>query len=770
MFRRVFASTSSLLFRNFTQQKPPQGFEKFFKKQSSIHPPPSSNQPDSQRLKDLPNPPHNPDPSEHKPAVPDPELSQTPQKEDPKDLKESKQSEVKDSKENPQDKKDSQVNQEPPKPSKSSDKKEDEKKKSSDKKNNNNNNDQNIIFALLAAYLIGSWISGMTSNQHSSSSLSQFINEVSSGRVRYITIKTSKSTGKDSNAIVVGQDSNYKDVITIKLQDVSSFVNMIESKQPMGENIPPIKISFQELSDTSPNWDAMPTSISLGQALLFISLAFLISSMRTKTNKSQGGVNPFKDMFNFGKSNFKVYGTDKKINTTFKDVAGQKEAKREISEFVEFLKNPEKYAKLGARMPRGALLVGPPGTGKTLLAKASAGEAGVPFFATSGSEFVEMFVGVGASRVRELFKQAREKAPSIIFIDEIDAVGRKRDDSRFKNDERDSTLNQLLVEMDGFQTDTFVVVMAATNRQDTLDNALLRPGRFDRIVEIGLPDIDGREQILKVHLAPIKLAKDFDIDACAKRMAALTPGFSGADLSQVCNEAAILAAREGKESVESVDFERASEKVMLGAESNKRLTPKEKKIVSFHEAGHAVAGWFLEGADPVIKVSILPRSKGSLGFAQNLPKETMLFNEQEFLDRICMILGGRVSELLFFGTVTNGASDDLKKATQLAQALIENFGMSKNAGLVSYNLNERYYSESTKDLLDREVKSVIDQCLEKTKALLDEKRELIIKLAEKLMESERLNHKDLIDILGKRPFEETEEYKRYVSEQKTEEV
>ena len=759
MFRRLISTSSTLLFRKFSEKLPPEGFEKFFKKPSASSADPFKNHPN------LP-----PDPSKS--------LNNKTEKDPVPEAEESKAKPSQPKEKEAKDTTDSKPSEEPPKPSKSSssDKKEEDKKsKSSESKksgssNNNNNNNRDdtfVLMALLSAYLVMSALpkSDSPARSPSYSNFGQLMAEISSGNVRYITIKTPKKNSKDSQAVVVAQDSNYKDIMTTQVPDVSSFISMIENKSPSDPNLGPIKITFQESQEQVEKWDEVSSPFTLSNIILFGCLYILFQIIRKPMSKSQGS-NTFKDIFGMGKANFKVYGTDKKVNVTFKDVAGQKEAKREISEFVEFLKNPEKYAKLGARMPRGALLVGPPGTGKTLLAKASAGEAGVPFFATSGSEFVEMFVGVGASRVRELFKQAREKAPSIIFIDEIDAVGRKRDDSRFKNDERDSTLNQLLVEMDGFQTDTFVVVMAATNRQDTLDNALLRPGRFDRIVEVSLPDIEGREQILKVHLAPIKLASDFDIDACAKRMAALTPGFSGADLSQVCNEAAILAAREGKESVERVDFERASEKVMLGVESNKRLTPKEKKIVSYHEAGHAVAGWFLEGADPVIKVSILPRSKGALGFAQNLPKETMLLNEQEFKDKICMILGGRVSELLFFGSVTNGASDDLKKATQLAQALTENFGMSKNAGLVSYSLNERYYSENTKDLLDREVKKVIDECLERTKELLDGKKELIVNLAEKLLQSERLTHKDLVEILGPRPFEESDEYKRYILEQK----
>ena len=328
-----------------------------------------------------------------------------------------------------------------------------------------------------------------------------------------------------------------------------------------------------------------------------------------------GGGGGFGDMFGASKANFKVYGTDVKVNVKFNQVAGLQEAKKEIMEFVEFLKNPQKFRKLGAKIPRGALLVGPPGTGKTLLAKATAGEAKVPFFSISGSDFVEMFVGVGASRVRQLFKQAKEKAPSIIFIDEIDAVGRKRNGKMGGNDERDNTLNQLLVEMDGFGTDTNVVILAGTNRKDILDNALTRPGRFDRTIELTLPDLQGREEILGVHLTPLLLDPTHDKSYYAKHLAALTPGFSGADLMNICNEAAILAARKDAECITEHDFENATERVIGGLEKAKSLTDKEQRTVAHHEAGHAVAGWFLEGADPVLKVSILPRSKGALGFA-----------------------------------------------------------------------------------------------------------------------------------------------------------
>lgn len=372
----------------------------------------------------------------------------------------------------------------------------------------------------------------------------------------------------------------------------------------------------------------------------------------------------FNDMFGYGKSNAQVFGEDKKIKTRFKDVAGLENAKVEIMEFVDFLKDPKKYQKLGARVPRGALLVGPPGCGKTLLAKAVAGEAKVPFLTISGSDFVEMFVGVGASRVRDLFKKARSKAPSIIFIDEIDAVGKKRHGKMGGgNDERDNTLNQLLVEMDGFTTDTSVIVLAATNRQDILDSALLRPGRFDRTIEITLPSIKERMDIFNVHLKKIKLNDRLAKDDYARKMSALTPGFSGADLKNICNEAAIIAARKSLTTVSIKEFEEATERVIAGIEKKLPLSDNERRTVAFHEAGHAVAGWFLKYSSPLLKVTIIPRAKGALGFAQYLPDELNLYSREQLEDMMVMALGGRVAEELFFDRITTGASDDIKKVT-----------------------------------------------------------------------------------------------------------
>jgi len=359
-------------------------------------------------------------------------------------------------------------------------------------------------------------------------------------------------------------------------------------------------------------------------------------------------------------------------------------AKTEVIEFVDFLKNPEKYKKLGAKIPKGALLVGPPGTGKTLLAKAVAGEAGVPFLTISGSDFVQMYVGVGASRVRDLFKQAKQMSPSIIFIDEIDAVAKKRDQKFSSNDERDNTLNQLLVEMDGFSTDEAVIILAATNLADTLDPAIKRPGRFDRTIEITLPSIDERREIYNVHLKKIKVNKDLTRDEYATKMSALTPGFSGADIANICNEGAIIAARTDMPAVGLSEFEQATERVMAGIEKKSIMTPAERKTVAYHEAGHAVTGWFLEHANPLLKITIIPRSKGSLGFAQYLPEELSLYTKEALIDMIKVALGGRVAEDIFFKKVTTGASDDIKKITQIATGLVKIYGMSDQFGLRSY--------------------------------------------------------------------------------------
>lgn len=463
-------------------------------------------------------------------------------------------------------------------------------------------------------------------------------------------------------------------------------------------------------------------------------------------------------IFNIGKSKANLYDKENKVNVTFNDVAGLEEAKEEVQEVVEFLKNPQKFTKLGGHIPKGVLLVGPPGTGKTLLAKAVAGEAKVPFFSLSGSDFVEMFVGVGAARVRDLFKQAKEKAPCIIFIDEIDAVGRSRGRMNVTggNDERENTLNQLLVEMDGFGSDTGVILMAATNRPDVLDPALLRAGRFDRQIGVDLPDIKGREAIFKVHLKKLTLSDEVNI----KRLASQTPGFVGADIMNVCNEAALIAARKNKKSVEMDDFQDAVDRVIGGLEKkNKIISPEEKKIVAYHEAGHAVSGWYLEHAHPLVKVSIVPRGLAALGYAQYLPKEQYLRTYNELIDTMCMTLGGRAAEEVIFGEVSTGALNDLEKITATAYTMVTRYGMNAKVGQVSFKEDGEYsftkpYSEATAKLIDEEVKLIIDLAYERTKKLLLDHKDDLEAIAQELLRKEVLFKEDLTTLIGERPFKE----------------
>ncbi|MBP9102567.1 MAG: ATP-dependent zinc metalloprotease FtsH [Chitinophagaceae bacterium] len=490
--------------------------------------------------------------------------------------------------------------------------------------------------------------------------------------------------------------------------------------------------------------------------LLFVGLWILL--MRKMGGGAGGGAGGPGGIFNIGKSKATLFDKGTKVNITFADVAGLDEAKVEVMEIVDFLKNPKKYTNLGGKIPKGALLVGPPGTGKTLLAKAVAGEAQVPFFSLSGSDFVEMFVGVGASRVRDLFKQAREKAPCIIFIDEIDAIGRARGkNAMMSNDERESTLNQLLVEMDGFGTDVGIIVVAATNRPDVLDTALLRPGRFDRQITIDKPDLVGREAIFKVHLKPIKISKTLDIHKLAEQ----TPGFAGADIANVCNEAALIAARKNKEAVDMQDFQDAVDRVIGGLEKkNKIISPEEKKIIAFHEAGHAVCGWYLEHAYPLLKVTIVPRGSAALGYAQYTPKEQYLYNIDQLTDQICMTLGGRASEEIFFNKISTGAQNDLQQITRTAYAMITVYGMSEKLGNISYydpqqeNAFSKPYSDETARMIDDEVRKLIEDAYIKTKKLLVEKKEEVEKIATALLEREVLFQSDVEALIGKRPFEE----------------
>ncbi|KAJ3759819.1 ATP-dependent metallopeptidase Hfl [Lentinula raphanica] len=488
-------------------------------------------------------------------------------------------------------------------------------------------------------------------------------------------------------------------------------------------------------------------------------IGFLYWLSKRGSGSSGGGI------FSIGKSRAKLFDKDTEVKVKFKDVAGMDEAKEEIMEFVQFLKEPSKYERLGAKIPRGAILSGPPGTGKTLLAKATAGEASVPFLSVSGSEFVEMFVGVGSSRVRDLFASARKHAPCIIFVDEIDAIGKAREKGRSMggNDERESTLNQLLVEMDGFGTHEHIVVLAGTNRPDVLDPALMRPGRFDRHIVIDRPDVSGRKGIFMVHLAPLKLHESLsDLNNLAQKLAVLTPGFSGADIANVCNEAALRAARRGSESVDSTHFDDAIERVIVGLEKKSRvLSPLEKKTVAYHEAGHAVAGWFLEHADPVLKVSIIPRGNGALGYAQYLPPDRYLLSSPQLADQICVTLGGRVSEEIFFGTenITSGAQDDLQKITRYAFEACANYGMNEVIGPVSYGGDRgakegwnKPFSEKTAETIDSEVRKMITGMYDRTRNLLSEHKADVEKVAKLLLEKEVLTREDMINLLGKRPF------------------
>ena len=508
------------------------------------------------------------------------------------------------------------------------------------------------------------------------------------------------------------------------------------------------KLDFTVVEETS-----IFESLYLFAPLILIGVFMFIMLIRAGGGGMGGG-----QIFNIGKSKAKLFDKDQKTQNTFEDVAGLDGAKEEVMEIVDFLKNPQKYTKLGGKIPKGALLIGPPGTGKTLLAKAMAGEAKVPFFSISGSDFVEMFVGVGASRVRDLFKQAREKAPCIIFIDEIDAIGRARGKNNMQsNDERENTLNQLLVEMDGFSGDKGVIMLAATNRPDVLDKALLRPGRFDRQISVDRPDLSERVAIFKVHLKNIKISGKVSSD----KLASQTPGFVGADIANICNEAALVAARKDKSSVEMDDFNDAIDRIIGGLEKkNKVILPEEKKIIAYHEAGHALCGWFLENAHPLVKVSIVPRGVAALGYAQYLPKEKYLTRTEEILDQMCMTMGGRAAEKVIFNKISTGAQSDLDSATKQAYSMVVIYGMSEKIGNLSYygmmqeNSFSKPYSEATARVIDLEIKDIVDFQYARAQKLLAEKEDLLHILAKTLLEKEVLFKDDLVALFGERKFEE----------------
>ena len=532
-------------------------------------------------------------------------------------------------------------------------------------------------------------------------------------------------------------------IMTVEIGSVESFDNFLEKAQEEGKFTG--SINYEKRSDLfgAVFWNIAP--------IIFI-VAIWIFMMRRMSGGGAGGANPF----NVGKSKAQVYEKGDNTNRiTFKDVAGQEGAKQEVQEIVDFLKQPEKYTELGGKIPKGALLVGPPGTGKTLLAKAVAGEADVPFFSMSGSDFVEMFVGVGASRVRDLFRQAKEKAPCIIFIDEIDAVGRARgkNPNMGGNDERESTLNQLLTEMDGFGSNSGVIILAATNRADILDKALLRAGRFDRQIHVDLPDLNERKAVFEVHLKPLKLDKTVDPDLLARQ----TPGFSGADIANVCNEAALIAARHKKDAVGKQDFLDAVDRIIGGLEKKTRvMTNHEKHTIALHEAGHATLSWFLEHANPLIKVTIVPRGR-ALGAAWYLPEERQITTKEQMLDEMCATLGGRAAEELFTGHISTGAMNDLERVTKQSYGMIAYAGMSDKLPNLCYYNNDEYsfnkpYSERTAELIDEEVKHMINEQYERAKTILTEHKEGHNQLAQLLMEREVIFAEDVERIFGKRPW------------------
>jgi cell division protease FtsH len=615
------------------------------------------------------------------------------------------------------------------------------------------------VIAIIIAFLLAATLLPSASNNISKSNMNDLRTMMTDGDVDKVVVVNEKAAEVYLTKEALKKEK-YKKVATNRLGGESDgphyhltvpsndafdkFVTDFYKEKP---TLKPINVDYEIRQDW---WrDAFTWLLPL------LIIAGLWIFMLRKAGGGIGG--PGGNIFNIGKSKAILFDKDEKINITFDDVAGLDEAKVEVHEIVNFLKNPKKYTALGGKIPKGALLIGPPGTGKTLIAKAMAGEAQVPFFSISGSDFVEMFVGVGASRVRDLFRQAREKAPCIIFIDEIDAIGRARGKNLVQgNDERENTLNQLLVEMDGFSSEKGVIMIAATNRPDVLDTALLRPGRFDRQISIDKPDMKGREQIFKVHLKTIKLSPVVDVH----KLASLTPGFVGADIANICNEAALIAARKDKHEIDMQDFNDAIDRAVGGLEKkNKLISPEEKKIIAYHEAGHAICGWFLENAHPLLKVSIIPRGVAALGYAQYLPKEKYIEREEEMLDRMCMTLGGRAAEKVVFDKISTGAQNDLDHVTRVAYGIVSIFGMNPRVGNVSFydmmNQNSfmKPYSEQTAKLMDDEARNIIELQYQRAIDLLRDKRKELDALAELLLKKEVLFKDDLEALIGKRPFE-----------------
>lgn len=637
----------------------------------------------------------------------------------------------------------------------------DDKGKESGRKGNPNDNRQFFIKALIGVNAVAVLIYVYNQMKYQEITWKDFTWQLGSNNVEKLEVVNNKWVRVIRTA---GNDDGK--VLWFNIGSVDALERNLEALQrDIGRNAAEmVPVIYKREIDSGTSFAALPTLLIVG---------ILLYQMSRAGGMMSGGMGKKGGIFGLSSSPAKIVNPAD-IGIKFKDVAGCEEAKMEIMEFVNFLRNPQKYTDLGAKIPKGALLTGPPGTGKTMLAKATAGEASVPFISVSGSEFLEMFVGVGPSRIRDMFDTARKNAPSILFIDEIDAVGRKRSGRSFGPAEAENTLNQLLVEMDGFNTTTSVVVMAATNRVDILDKALLRPGRFDRQVFVPAPDIKGRSEIFQVHLKPIKT--DLDRNDVSRKMAALTPGFTGADIANVCNEAALIAARDSSESVVMKHFEQAIDRVVAGMEKKTNvMQPEEKKTVAYHEAGHAVSGWFLEHADPLLKVTIIPRGKG-LGYAQYIPREQFLYTKEQLLDRMCMTLGGRASEQIFFEKITTGAQDDLKKVTQIAYAQIVQFGMSEKVGNLSFDLSqpgepifEKPYSEATAQLIDSEVKSLVDSAYKRTIELLKQKKSSVESVAKRLLDRETLNRDDMIELLGARPFKEKLTYEEFLGGTKAEE-
>ncbi|KAJ1609011.1 putative AFG1 ATPase-like AAA ATPase [Cryptosporidium canis] len=576
-------------------------------------------------------------------------------------------------------------------------------------------------------------------------------------------IQVSNERGKAYLKQGVCLDRSNSNVVYFSIGDISSFENKIKDAQiSVGKNtldFVPVEyshlVSFRKVMN-----DLLPSAIGITMAFLLLRTFSRYISNSASNRLVKSGYSGFGHVKNTSS------------NVKFSSIAGMREAKQEVYELVEFLKDPKKFQDLGAKIPKGALLVGPPGTGKTLLAKAVAGEANVPFFYISGSDFIEIFVGMGASRVRELFSQARKVSPSIVFIDEIDAVGRKRARgggfAASSNDERESTLNQILVEMDGFTENNGVIVLAGTNRSDVLDPALLRPGRFDRIINIERPSLEERKEIFNIHLGPLKLSEGLNKDELVGYLAGLSPGFVGSEIKNLCNEAAIHAARRGSSSgVELIDFDRASDRIIGGIKKmDGYLSPKERKLVSLHESGHAIAGWYLSHADPVLKVSIVPRTGGVLGFAQVSPNELKLLSKEALLDKIAVLLAGRASEELFSENVTTGAHDDLQKATMIANSIITVYGMDSQIGLAAFNSNlnldgsssgssnsggfslYKPFSEATSQIIDSRIQGILHEQYSRVKELLELKREQVHKLSELLLNKETVSNKDITECIG----------------------